>query len=148
MRFNPYAASYEGLKALKAVSDAVAAGPLDHAILRLVEIRVSQINGCAFCLRMHATEAREAGVPQSKLDTVAGWADDPSFSERERAALQLAEEVTRIGDRTAVSETTWMRARGAYDDAELATLLIAIGMINLWNRINVTVEMPPVPSKS
>lgn len=146
MRFNVYAADRDGSKILQAASAHLAAGPLGHPLLRLVETRVSQINGCAFCLDMHAREAREAGVPQSKLDTLAGWADDPAFSDRERAALALAEEVTRIGDGSKVSDLAWDDARAVFDDAELANLVMAIGMINLWNRINVTIETPPAAS--
>ena len=144
MRFNPYSADREGRKALQAVSAHVAAGPLDTSILRLVEVRVSQLNGCAFCLQMHADEARELGVSQGKLDTVAGWADDPLFDDRERAALRLAEDVTLIGQHgSRVSDATWDHARSAFSDEELANLLLGIGMINFWNRVNVAVEMPP-----
>lgn len=113
------------------------AGGLDPTLRTLVEARVSQINGCAFCLAMHCDEARRAGVPQEKLDTLAGWRDDASYDARERAALDLAEEVTRLGDGAGVGEQAWQRARDTFGDSELATLVQVIAAINAFNLINV-----------
>jgi AhpD family alkylhydroperoxidase len=106
----------------------------------LVEVRVSQINGCGFCLAMHADQARAAGVAQTKLDTVAGWAEDPSFTARERAALAIAEAVTHL-DR-GVPDDIWHAAAAAFTEEELADLLYAVGLINLYNRVNVAAQFP------
>lgn len=143
MRFNPYRADGGAYTHLSALHEHLVAGPLGADIRALVEVRASQINGCAFCLAMHADEARAAGVPQRKLDTVAGWREDPTFTATERAALGLTEAMTRVGDGNRVDDGTWAAARDAFDDAELASLLYTIGLIQVWNRLNVAVEMPP-----
>jgi AhpD family alkylhydroperoxidase len=137
MRLNTYAADRTGYQHLLGWNQHLADGPLDHGLRALVEIRVSQINGCAFCLAMHADQAREGGIPQAKLDTVAAWRDDPSFSARERAALALAESMTRIADGGHVGDDVWARAAGSFADEELAALVQVIAIINAFNRINV-----------
>jgi len=142
MRFDPYAADPASYRHFGAVAGGLASGPLDPSILQLVDVRVSQINGCAFCLAMHTPGARDAGVPQAKLDVLAGWEDAEGFTARERAALGLAEAMTRFGDGNRVPTVTWDRARDEFNDAELGALLWGIGLINLWNRVNVAVEMP------
>lgn len=86
--------------------------------------------------------ARKAGASQGKLDTLAGWRDSTEFTARERAALGLAEAITRIGDGRRVDDVTWAVAREELNDDELAALLYLIGLINVWNRINVAVELP------
>lgn len=86
--------------------------------------------------------ARAQGVGQDRLDLVAGWREAAHFDRRERAALGLAEAMTRIGDGQRVDERTWTAAREQFDDAELAALLYLVGLINVWNRINVAVELP------
>lgn len=91
---------------------------------------------------MHSDSARKRGVAQSKLDQLAGWRDSSEFSAEERAALALAEEVTRIGDGTRVSDATWKAAREVFSDDALAALLYAIGLIQLWNVLNVASEVP------
>jgi AhpD family alkylhydroperoxidase len=113
----------------------------------------SQINGCSFCLGLHTERARKAGVDQVKLDTLAGWQDAPQFDKRERAALGLAEAMTRLGDGRRVDDETWLAAREAFDDDEIGALLYLVGLINVWNRINVAVELPsdhnlPKPAQS
>ena len=115
-------------------------GPLDPGLTQLVEIRVSQVNGCAFCLKMHTGVARNVGVAQEKLDAVAGWREAPEFTAEERAALGLAEQMTRIGDGVRVDQDTWAAARDAFTDQELSALLYLVALINVWNRINVAVE--------
>jgi alkylhydroperoxidase family enzyme len=85
-----------------------------------------------------------------KLDLLAGWRETSSFDDRERAALGLAEAMTRVGDGGRVDEATWSTARDAFDDEELSALLYLVGLINIWNRINVAVELPsdhPLPAR-
>jgi AhpD family alkylhydroperoxidase len=142
VRFDPYANGVEWYKDLLALAGHLRHGPLDSAICQLVEIRVSQLTGCAFCLRLHTNLARTEGIVQSKLDVLAGWREAPQFDERERAALDLAERMTRIGDGQRVDDATWSAARAQFTDDELAALLYVIGLVNVWNRINVAVELP------
>lgn len=143
MRFDPYTgpgAQYYG--DVRALSGHLRGGPLDTSVSDLVEIRVSQITGCAFCLNLHAGIARARGVPQSKLDTLAGWKESTEFTIKERSALALAEAMTRIGDGARVDDRVWSDANGAFTDEELSALLYLIGLINVWNRINIAVQIP------
>jgi AhpD family alkylhydroperoxidase len=140
MRLNAYAVDRPGYQRVLAWNQHLADGPLAHDLRALVEVRVSQINGCAFCLAMHADQARAAGFPQGKLDTVAAWRDDPTFTDRERAALALAEATTRIADGGRVADDVWAAAAEAFDEEELAALVQVIAIINAWNRMNVATE--------
>ncbi len=137
MRLNAYAADKDGYDRLLAWSDYLASGPVDPGLRALVEIRASQINGCAFCLAMHVDEGRHADVPTIKLDTVAAWRDVDAFDARERAALALTEEMTRLADGGHVSDAAWAAAREQFDDGALASLVQLVALINAWNRINV-----------
>jgi len=143
MRFDPYTGTaapyYEDVRAL---SDHLRRGPLDVGLIDLVEIRVSQMTGCAFCLKLHTGIARRVGVSQNKLDTLAGWRESSEFTNQERAALALAEAMTRIGDGKRVDEATWSAARAVFSDDELSALLYLVALINTWNRINIAVELP------
>jgi AhpD family alkylhydroperoxidase len=124
------------------LSGHLARGPLDAAIYQLVEVRVSQITGCAYSLSLHSDGARKASVDQAKLDMLAGWRKATGFDEREHAALDLAEAMTRLGDGKRVDELVWSAGREQFSDEELAALLYLVGLINVWNRINVAVELP------
>jgi AhpD family alkylhydroperoxidase len=141
MRFDPYENGGQWYQDVLTLSGHLARGPLDASICQLVEVRVSQITGCAFCLSLHSDGARKAGVNQAKLDTLAGWREVSLFDHRERAALELAEAMTRIGDGKRVDEFVWAAAREQFNDEELAALLYLVGLINIWNRINVVVEL-------
>lgn len=142
MRFDPYVAGEEWYRDVLSLARHLGRSSLSAEIRALVEIRVSQISGCAFCLRFHTDQAQSDGIPQAKLDVLAGWRDSLRFSERERAALDLAESMTRIGDGRRVDEKTWSAARQHFDDRDLAALLYVIALINVWNRINVAVDLP------
>jgi AhpD family alkylhydroperoxidase len=139
MRLNPYAVRPEAYKAVQSLSREIAKGTLEHSLRSLVEIRVSQLNACGFCLAMHADGARAAGVPQTKLDTLAGWREDAAFTSRERVALALAETVTHL---SGVSNEIWADARAVFTEEEIADLLYLIGLMNLFNRLNVATEFP------
>ncbi|MFB4300131.1 carboxymuconolactone decarboxylase family protein [Actinomadura sp. NTSP31] len=107
--------------------------------LELVKLRASQINGCGFCADMHAYDAKKAGETDERLWSVATWREAPYFTDEERAALALTEAATRIADNPAgVPDEVWDDAADHYDEQALAYLVIAIGAINSWNRINVT----------
>lgn len=125
-------------KPLLALEKYIHAGTLGEALLALVKIRASQLNGCAFCLDMHAKEARQASVDQRKLDVLSGWHEAPGlYSERERAAIALTEQVTLIGE-GGVSDAAWADVTAHFSQKERVELLMAISAINVWNRLAVS----------
>ena len=128
----------DALKALHAVHASVQKVGLPSATLKLLELRVSQINGCGVCVDMHSRELKRMNEPDERIFGVAAWREMPYFDDRERAALALAESVTRISDRPdPVSDDVWNEAARHYDERELAALVLAIASINVWNRLNV-----------
>jgi AhpD family alkylhydroperoxidase len=132
----------EAMKALQSLGDVTKNG-LPEKLLELVHLRASQINGCSACVDMHPKLARRAGETDERLFSVAAWRDTPYFSEAERAALGLTEALTRLSDRAdPVPDTVWSEADKQFDEQELATLILAIASINVWNRLNVAVRQP------
>lgn len=134
----------EAYKPMLAMEKYIHAGTLGEPLLALVKIRASQINGCAWCLDMHYKEARKEQVPQRKLDVIAGWSEAPAvYSERERAALALTEEVTLISV-AGVSDAVWDKVADTFQEKEIVQLLMAISAINVWNRLAVSThqELP------
>jgi AhpD family alkylhydroperoxidase len=116
---------------------------LPAATRYLVEIRASQINGCGVCTDMHTKEAAQAGETSTRLNLVAAWRDATVFTEAERAALDLAEQGTRIADGAGgVTDEAWANAAKHYDEEQLAALVCAIALINAFNRGNVIVRQP------
>ncbi|MEU5042617.1 carboxymuconolactone decarboxylase family protein [Streptomyces griseorubiginosus] len=108
----------------------------------LVKIRASQINGCGFCLDMHTKEAAAAGETAQRLHMVAAWREAKVFTEAERAALELAEQGTRLADGTGVSDEVWENAAKHYDEEQLLALVSLIAVINAFNRLNVITQQP------
>ena len=109
---------------------------------KLVELRASQINGCSVCVGMHAQELKKAGESDDRIFSVAAWRDTPYFTDAERAALALAESVTRLSDRAdPVPDDVWNEAARHYGEKELAALIVSISLINVWNRLNASVRM-------
>lgn len=124
------------LNALKATAE-VGGVPLRTQLL--VELRASQINGCSVCVDIHSRQLKKAGETDERIFSVAAWRDTPYFTDAERAALALAEAVTRISDRPeAVPDEIWQEAARHYDEAGLASLIITIANVNVWNRLNVS----------
>jgi AhpD family alkylhydroperoxidase len=116
---------------------------LPAATRELVKLRASQINGCGFCTDMHIKDALHAGESQQRLNLVAVWRDAKVFTEAERAALELAEQGTRIGDAAGgVTDEAWANAARHYDDDQLLALVATIALINAYNRMNVIVRQP------
>ena len=108
-----------------------------------MHLRASQINGCSACVDMHPKIARKAGETDERLFAVAAWRDTPYFTDAERAALALTEALTRISDRAdPVPDAIWNEADKHFDESELATLVLAIANINVWNRLNIAVRQP------
>jgi AhpD family alkylhydroperoxidase len=122
----------------KAVDETALQAGLAHATLELVNLRASQINGCAVCLDMHTRGARKAGETDERLSTLAAWKDAPYFTDAERAALALAEAGTRLSDQSdPVPDAVFAEAAKHYDERALAALIVGIAAINTWNRLNV-----------
>lgn len=110
----------------------------------LVAVRASQINGCAFCLDMHARNARKAGATENQLTTLAAWRDAPFFTDAERVALELTEALTRLADHPdPVPDELWSRAAAHYSERALADLLVSIAKINAWNRLMIATRAVP-----
>lgn len=122
----------------KAATEAAAKAGLPEATTNLVDLRASQINGCAVCLDMHSRAARKAGETDERLATLAAWRETPYFTDSERAALELTEAATRLADRPdPVPDDVWDRAAKHFSEAALAALVTQIAVINTWNRLNV-----------
>jgi AhpD family alkylhydroperoxidase len=132
--------SFESLLAMNA---AAAQGGVPPTIVHLVEVRASQINGCSVCVEIHSHQLRDLGEGDERLFAVAAWRDTPYFSDAERAALALAEAVTRLSDREdPVPDAIWNEAKRHFDEKALASLLLVIAQINVWNRLNVATRQP------
>ena len=114
-----------------------AAGRLEPALIELVLMRVSQINGCAFCLDMHSKDARAAGETEQRLHLLPAWRETRLYSERERIALAWAEELTGLDSHGAVSDALYEQAGQQFEEAALVDLTLLVVAINGWNRINV-----------
>jgi AhpD family alkylhydroperoxidase len=115
---------------------------LDPHLNRLVHMRASQINGCAFCIDMHWKDARAAGESEERLYSLDAWRESPLYDDRERAALELCEAVTLIAEGH-VPDEVWDRASRVFDEAELSQLVFAITVINAWNRLCITTRVEP-----
>jgi AhpD family alkylhydroperoxidase len=111
---------------------------LPEKTLGLVHLRASQINGCSVCLDMHAHAMKKSGETEERMNAVAGWRHAPYYTDAERAALALTEAITRLADREdPVPDALWQEAARHFDERELAALVVHIGVVNLWNRLNV-----------
>jgi AhpD family alkylhydroperoxidase len=140
---HPVAVVPGALEALQSVSKAAAKTGVPSATSQMVALRASQINGCSFCCEMHARELREGGESEERIATVAAWREAPWFSDAERAALALTEAVTRIADRPdSITDEIWANAAKHYDESQLGGLLLDIGAINVWNRLNAATRTP------
>ena len=115
---------------------------LEPTLRHLIEVRASQLNGCAFCLDMHWKDARAAGESEERLSMVPAWDESPLFDERERAALALTEAMTLISDNH-VPDELWEDVSAHFEPAELAQVVFAITIINAWNRLMITARVEP-----
>jgi AhpD family alkylhydroperoxidase len=133
----------DAMQSLQAMGAAIAKTGVPARTLELVNLRASQINGCSVCVDGHPRIARKLGETDERLFAVGAWRDSPYFTEAERAALALAEAVTRLDDRSdPVPDEVWEEAARHYDETALAGLVLAIANINVWNRLNVATRQP------
>ncbi|MEU2620983.1 carboxymuconolactone decarboxylase family protein [Streptomyces sp. NPDC007157] len=131
------------IKAFNGAGRAAEGTSIPAATLELVKIRASQINGCGFCLDMHTKDASAAGETQQRLHMVGAWREATVFTEAERAALELAEQGTRIADAAGgVPDEVWENAAKHYTEEELVALVATIALINAYNRLNVIFQQP------
>lgn len=145
-RLNYAAASPGALKAQLGVHAYLESSNLPKTLQELIFLRVSQINGCAYCLDMHSKALREDGEGQQRLDCVAGWREAHGlFSPREQAALAWAEALTRIADTRQVPDAIYEAVKAEFNDRDLVDLTLAVCSINSWNRIAVGFAVAPKP---
>ncbi len=138
---NPTAGKF--LKHIVSADKVMSDSTLPGATQELVKLRASQINGCGFCTDMHTKDALAAGETAVRLNLVAAWREATVFTEPERAALELAEQGTRIADAAGgVTDDAWAHAAKHYDEEQLAALVAQIALINAFNRMNVIVQQP------
>jgi AhpD family alkylhydroperoxidase len=130
-------------RALLHLSSEVEKG-IDRSLFELVKIRASQINGCAYCIDMHTKDARLAGETEQRIYALNAWRETPFYTDRERAALEWTEAVTRVAD-THVPDEIYERVATQFSEAELVTLTCAVIVINSWNRLAISFR-PPVGS--
>ena len=131
----------ETLDAMLGLERVVRASGLEPALLELVKLRASQINGCARCVEMHAKDARALGENPDRLDLVAVWEEAPCFTSRERAALRWCEALTRLAG-SAVPGEAVDAVDEQFDEREIVELTLAVAAINAWNRLNVGLRAP------
>jgi AhpD family alkylhydroperoxidase len=140
---NPGMVIPEAVPAILNLFNTAKSGGVPEKTLELVHLRASQINGCSFCVDMGARNAKKAAETDERLFSVAAWREAPYFTPAERAALALAEAATRLSDRSdPVTDEIWNAAAEHYNEKQLASLVLMIGVTNLFNRINVSTRQP------
>lgn len=137
-RINYQQKGQNALKTLFGIGAYLKKSSLQEKLLELVFFRVSQINGCAYCLDMHSKDARAHGETEQRLYSLAAWRETPFFTDQERAALAWAEAVTACQ----VPDTTYARVKEHFSEEELIDLTLAVTTINTWNRFNIAFTMP------
>jgi AhpD family alkylhydroperoxidase len=135
-RMNIFQAAAEGTKGMVAVEAAIEKSGLEHGLLELVRLRASQINGCAFCINMHVDAAIKHGESNKRLHLLDAWRESPLYTNRERAALNWTESLTRVAD-TGAPDEDYEELKRHFNETEIAHLTLLIGAINLWNRVQI-----------
>ena len=134
---NPALSLPGAFDALQALHKTTEKSGIPRVTFELMNLRASQINGCAVCVDMHSRGLRKLGDKPERIYAVAAWREAPYFTDAERAALALTEAASRLSDRAdPVPDEVWNEAARHYDEAQLGALVMAIGVINLWNRLN------------
>jgi AhpD family alkylhydroperoxidase len=133
---NIFQAAPDGAKALLAVEASIEKSGLEHGLTELVRLRASQINGCAFCIHMHVKDAVKNGESDMRIHLLNAWRDSPVFTDRERAALNWTESLTRIA-KTHAPDADYALLQSQFNETEIAYLTLLIGAINVWNRVQI-----------
>ncbi|MFM0151705.1 carboxymuconolactone decarboxylase family protein [Paraburkholderia sediminicola] len=142
-RLDFYKANPAAIKAMLGVEERIGKSALEKSLTELVRLRASQINGCAFCVDMHTTDARKGGESERRLATVVAWRETPFFTDRERAALEWTEALTLVSQEH-VPDAVWKTVRPHFSDEELVDLTLLISAINAWNRFAIGFRKMPV----
>ncbi|MDV7211858.1 carboxymuconolactone decarboxylase family protein [Azotobacter beijerinckii] len=132
----------EAYQAMLGLEQALATSGLEPSLLELVRLRASQINGCAFCVNMHANDARKGGETEARLQTLSVWRETSFFDARERAALDWVESLTELPTKH-VQQVQYNALREHFNESEIVNLTLAIAIINAWNRFGVGFAMKP-----
>jgi AhpD family alkylhydroperoxidase len=133
----------DAIKALSATRPYIESSSIDARLRALIELRVSQINGCAYCVDLHSREARHVGEAQQRLDCLPVWRETPFYDERERAALAWAESVTLV-PQTGVPDAVYDEVRKQFNEKELVDLTLIVSVMNAWNRMAVSFRQGPM----
>ena len=142
MRFNYRDANPQAFQALIRMEQYASSTDIDPALKELIKIRVSQLNGCAFCINMHTKDARKQGETELRLYLLNAWRETSLYTAEERAALALAEAVTRIGD-SGVNDALYESVREHFSEKQFVDLIFIINTINSWNRMGISSAMEP-----
>ena len=140
-RINAYEKGHQALKAMYGLGSYLAKSSIEQSLLNLIYFRVSQINGCAYCLDMHSKDLRAAGETEQRLYVLDAWREAPLYSERERAALAWAESVTKLTE-AHVPDEIYKEVRKQFSEEELIDLTLGVITINCYNRINIAFRVP------
>jgi AhpD family alkylhydroperoxidase len=135
-RFNFYKAAPEAYQAVAALEDQVQKSGIEKRLIHLIKLRASIINGCAYCVDMHTKEARKFGLPEQWINLISVWRESPIYDARERALLGWVDSVTNIAQ-TGAPDPDFDGLKAHFSEEEMTWLTVAIGTINLWNRIAV-----------
>ena len=141
-RLNYYKANPAAIKALMGVEERIGKSALEKSLTELVRLRASQINGCAYCVDMHTSDARKGGETERRLATVVVWRETPFFTDRERAALEWTEALTLVSQ-DHVPDAVWNAVRPHFSDEELVDLTLLVSAINAWNRFAISFRKLP-----
>jgi AhpD family alkylhydroperoxidase len=141
-RLNFYKANPAAIKAMMWVEERIGKSALEKSLTELVRLRASQINGCAYCVDMHTSDARKGGETERRLATVVVWRETPFFTDRERAALEWTEALTLVSQ-DHVPDAVWHAVRPHFSDEELVDLTLLVSAINAWNRFAISFRKLP-----
>jgi AhpD family alkylhydroperoxidase len=141
-RLNFYKAGPNAIKGMLGLEEQIAKSGLEKPLIELVRLRASQINGCAYCVDLHAADAAKAGETARRLNALVVWRESPFFSDRERAALEWAESLTRVAD-THVPDEVWARVKPQFTPEEIVDLTLLVSTINAWNRFAIAFRKLP-----
>lgn len=142
VRVNYHQAAPEGIKQMLQQESYLKSTSISPILQKLIKVRASQLNGCAYCLDMHTHEARAIGESQQRLDCLSAWREAPFYTEAERAALDLTEAITLIASK-GVPDELYQRVRAHFDEQSFVELVLVINQINSWNRLAIATGQLP-----
>ncbi|WP_411823534.1 carboxymuconolactone decarboxylase family protein [Leptospira sp. 'Mane'] len=130
----------EAYKAMFGLENYLNSTGIDKKMKELIKVRASQINGCAYCIQLHAADARKAGETEQRIYALSAWWETPIFTEQEKVVLAMTDEITRISEK-GLTEQTYKAAKKIFNDNNIAQIIMQISIINTWNRIAVATHM-------